>query len=102
MSALADLLTLTGLDGSLADWADLTGQEPVLPSSFRIGEATQASIAALGLAACMWSGVAGCNAWRCFGSVQHIRHAARLPMTPAFWSRPAEPLCASPAAWTTG
>ncbi|MDB5414217.1 MAG: carnitine dehydratase [Rubritepida sp.] len=51
MSTLSDLLDLAGLDPSLIGQADLTGQDPALPSSFRIGEAAQASIAALGLAA---------------------------------------------------
>lgn len=51
MTALAGLLAAVGLDSGLAQHADLTGADPALPSSFRIGEAAQASIAALGLAA---------------------------------------------------
>ncbi|UPY39154.1 CoA transferase [Sediminicoccus sp. KRV36] len=51
MTTLARLLAGAGLDPALATQADLTGTDPTLPSSFRIGEAAQASIAALGLAA---------------------------------------------------
>lgn len=35
-----------------------------------------------------------------FGIVRHLPHAARMSQTPAYWSRPAEPLGASPPAWT--
>src|ERR1700733_4277239 len=48
---LADLWTLAGGDVSALDDVTLTGEEPQLPSSFRIGAAAQASIAATGLAA---------------------------------------------------
>lgn len=51
MSALAGLLDAAGLGAGLARDAELTGADPVLPSSFRIGEAAQACIAAVGLAA---------------------------------------------------
>ena len=51
MTALGELLTLAGLDPALEAAADLTGQNPALPSSFRIGQLAQASIGALGLAA---------------------------------------------------
>jgi crotonobetainyl-CoA:carnitine CoA-transferase CaiB-like acyl-CoA transferase len=51
VSTLAGLLAGAGLEPGLAAQADLTGADPALPSSFRIGEAAQASIAALGLAA---------------------------------------------------
>lgn len=51
MTTLAGLLAGAGLDPSLVAQADLSGADPALPSSFRIGEAAQASIAALGLAA---------------------------------------------------
>ncbi|WP_431303172.1 CoA transferase [Sediminicoccus sp. BL-A-41-H5] len=50
MSTLSDLLAGAGLEPGLTAQADLTGADPALPSSFRIGEAAQASIAALGLA----------------------------------------------------
>ena len=51
MSALRGLLDTAGLDPALADQADLTGADPVFPSSFAIGQAAQASIAATALAA---------------------------------------------------
>src|SRR5437868_7518524 len=48
---LADLWRLAGADPSALDAVTLTGEEPQLPSSFRLGAAAQASIAAAGLAA---------------------------------------------------
>jgi crotonobetainyl-CoA:carnitine CoA-transferase CaiB-like acyl-CoA transferase len=48
---LADLWRLAGGDPSALDAVTLTGTEPILPSSFRVGAAAQASIAASGLAA---------------------------------------------------
>jgi crotonobetainyl-CoA:carnitine CoA-transferase CaiB-like acyl-CoA transferase len=48
---LADLWTLAGGDASALDTVTLTGQEPQLPSSFRVAAAAQASIAAAALAA---------------------------------------------------
>src|SRR5438445_1353186 len=48
---LADLWTLAGGELSALDAVTLTGEEPQLPSSFRLGAAAQASIAAAGLAA---------------------------------------------------
>src|SRR5580704_5691146 len=48
---LADLWTLAGGDPSALDAVTLTGEEPQLPSSFRVAVAAQASIAAAGLAA---------------------------------------------------
>jgi crotonobetainyl-CoA:carnitine CoA-transferase CaiB-like acyl-CoA transferase len=48
---LADLWTLAGGDLAALDAVTLTGQEPQLPSSFRVAAAAQASIAAAGLAA---------------------------------------------------
>ena len=50
-AALADLWGLGGGDPRALDHVRLTGADPVLPSSFRIGLAAQASIAAGGLAA---------------------------------------------------
>ncbi len=49
---LADLLALAGLPAEAAAQALLDGAEPVLPSSFAVGTAAQASIAAAALAAC--------------------------------------------------
>jgi crotonobetainyl-CoA:carnitine CoA-transferase CaiB-like acyl-CoA transferase len=48
---LADLWTPAGGDLAALDAITLTGQEPQLPSSFRVAAAAQASIAAAGLAA---------------------------------------------------
>ena len=48
---LADLWTLAGGDVAALDDVTLTGDEPQLPSSFRVGASAQASIAAAGLAA---------------------------------------------------
>jgi crotonobetainyl-CoA:carnitine CoA-transferase CaiB-like acyl-CoA transferase len=48
---LADLWTLAGGNPAALDSVTLTGDEPQLPSSFRVAAAAQASIAAAGLAA---------------------------------------------------
>src|SRR6266576_3346235 len=48
---LTDLWALAGGDPSALDAVMLTGEEPQLPSSFRVAAAAQASIAAAGLAA---------------------------------------------------
>ena len=48
---LSDLWTLGGGDRAALDAVTLTGEEPQLPSSFRVSAAAQASIAATGLAA---------------------------------------------------
>jgi hypothetical protein len=48
---LTDLWALAGGDPSALDAVTLTGEEPQLPSSFRVAAAAQASIAATGLAA---------------------------------------------------
>jgi crotonobetainyl-CoA:carnitine CoA-transferase CaiB-like acyl-CoA transferase len=53
---LADLWTSAGGEPSALDAVTLTGDEPQLPSSFRVAVAAQASIAAAGLAAA--------NIWR--------------------------------------
>ena len=48
---LADLWTLAGGDTAALDAVTLTGEEPQLPSSFRVAPAAQTSIAAAALAA---------------------------------------------------
>jgi crotonobetainyl-CoA:carnitine CoA-transferase CaiB-like acyl-CoA transferase len=48
---LSDIWTAAGGDVSALDHVTLTGEEPQLPSTFRVGVAAQASIAAAGLAA---------------------------------------------------
>ncbi|WP_459056926.1 CoA transferase [Stenotrophomonas sp. PSU-St22] len=50
--ALSALWPLSGLPSQALDWIDLTGQDPVSPSSFAVGTAAQAGIAAAALAAC--------------------------------------------------
>lgn len=50
--ALAGLWQLAGLPGGALPFARLTGANPVLPSSFAVGTAAQATIAAAALAAC--------------------------------------------------
>jgi crotonobetainyl-CoA:carnitine CoA-transferase CaiB-like acyl-CoA transferase len=50
-AALAELWQTAGLDPTALKHVQLTGQEPVLPSSFAVGTAAQASIAASALAA---------------------------------------------------
>ena len=49
--AVASLWRLGGADAAALEHLHLSGNDPVLPSSFRIGTAAQASIAAVGLAA---------------------------------------------------
>jgi crotonobetainyl-CoA:carnitine CoA-transferase CaiB-like acyl-CoA transferase len=51
MQILAGLWRGAGLDPAALDRIDLTGEEPQLPSSFRVGAAAQASIGAATLAA---------------------------------------------------
>src|SRR5258707_5422834 len=48
---LSDIWTSVGGEPSALDTVTLTGEEPQLPSSFRVAAAAQASIAAAGLAA---------------------------------------------------
>lgn len=50
--ALAGLWQLVGLPQDALDFADLTGAEPVFPTSFAVATAAQSSIAAAALAAC--------------------------------------------------
>ncbi|HWK98157.1 MAG TPA: CoA transferase [Pseudolabrys sp.] len=50
-TALGAIWTLLGHDPAALDRVDLTGAEPVLPSSFAVGTAMQASVAASALAA---------------------------------------------------
>src|ERR1700733_4677764 len=48
---LADLWSLAGGDSVALDDVMLTGEEPQLPSSFRVGASAQVGLAAAGLAA---------------------------------------------------
>ena len=70
---LTDLWRAAGHDAAALDSVTLTGQEPALPSSFAVGVAAQATIAASALAAA--------ELWRLrTGRQQHVsvdmRHAA--------------------------
>lgn len=57
---LADLWTLAGGEPSALNTVTLTGSEPILPSSFRVGAASQVTIAAAGLAAAqIWQARSG-------------------------------------------
>lgn len=58
-SALAGLWQLAGLPGEALGFAKLTGHDPVFPSSFAVGTAAQASIAAAALAACEFGHLRG-------------------------------------------
>jgi crotonobetainyl-CoA:carnitine CoA-transferase CaiB-like acyl-CoA transferase len=51
-AALGQVLALAGLPPEVAGWARLSGADPVLPSSFSVGTASQVSVAAAALAAC--------------------------------------------------
>jgi len=59
--ALSVILRAVGLPLAVLERLDLTGADPVLPSSFHVGAAAQASIAAGALAACEVGRVRG---WR--------------------------------------
>ncbi|MEP6790407.1 MAG: CoA transferase [Ramlibacter sp.] len=50
--ALSRIWQLAGLPGEALAFADLTGRDPVFPSSFPVGTAAQATVAAAALAAC--------------------------------------------------
>jgi hypothetical protein len=51
LEAVAALWRGAGLEEDALGWLRLTGRDPVLPSSFAVGTAAQASLAAAGLAA---------------------------------------------------
>lgn len=57
---LTDLWVLGGGEPSALDTVTLTGREPILPSTFRVGAAAQVTIAAAGLAAAeIWKARSG-------------------------------------------
>jgi crotonobetainyl-CoA:carnitine CoA-transferase CaiB-like acyl-CoA transferase len=69
---LADLWTLAGGKPAALDAVTLTGEEPQLPSTFRVAAAAQASIAATGLAAAqIWQMRSGLSQ----GVAVDMRHA---------------------------
>ncbi len=59
--AIRDIWQLAGLPEAALFHARLTGADPVLPSSFHVGTAAQASIAAAALAACELGHVRGAS-----------------------------------------
>ncbi|VWX62802.1 Carnitine dehydratase [Burkholderiales bacterium 8X] len=59
MDALRSIWRGTGLPDEALQQVDLAGRDPVLPSSFAVGAAAQASIAAAALAACELGQVRG-------------------------------------------
>src|SRR3981081_3174388 len=69
---LGDIWTSAGGEASALDAIKLTGEEPQLPSSFRVAAAAQASVAAAGLAAAeIWKMRCGEQQ----GVVVDVRHA---------------------------
>jgi crotonobetainyl-CoA:carnitine CoA-transferase CaiB-like acyl-CoA transferase len=90
---LADLWRLAGGDPAALDWVRLTGDEPQLPSSFRVAVAGQVSIAASALAAAV--------IWQARkGETQNVtvdmRHAAVECRSERYLRRDGEP---PPPAW---
>lgn len=71
VDVVAELWRLTGGDGAALDNLYLSGDDPVLPSSFRIGAAAQASIAAVGLAAAELHHCAGARRQRVGVDMRH-------------------------------
>ncbi|WP_246892617.1 CoA transferase [Achromobacter xylosoxidans] len=70
--ALSALWPLSGLPSQALDWIDLTGQDPVSPSSFAVGTAAQAGIAAAALAACELSHERGAPRQRVAVDMAHV------------------------------
>ena len=90
--AVEAIWTDAGLPPAALDWLELTGADPILPSSFAVGAAAQASLAASALAAALvWSRWGG-ETQR--GSVD-MRHAAAEARSERFvrveGQSPAEP-----------
>ncbi|QSN64984.1 CoA transferase [Caballeronia sp. M1242] len=56
---LASLWRIAGLPGDALSFVDLTGHDPVFPSTFAVGTAAQSTIAAAALAACELAHVRG-------------------------------------------
>jgi len=70
-AALAQLWQLAGLPGEALAYADLTGSDPVFPSSFAVGTAAQGTIAAAALAACELGHARGAPRQRVAVDMQH-------------------------------
>ena len=70
-AALAGLWQLAELPVDALAYVDLTGQDPVLPSSFAVGAASQSTIAAAALAACELGHVRGADRQRVAVDMTH-------------------------------
>ena len=73
---LGHIWTSVGGDASALDAVQLTGDEPQLPSSFRVAAAAQASVAATGLAA---AGIWKLRSGQSQQVAVDMRHAGRMP-----------------------
>jgi hypothetical protein len=78
-AALAEILTSTGVPAEIASNARLVGDDPVIPTRYRIGAAGSAVIAAAGLAAAsLWNyAPAACRTSRSTFALPPRRCAAR-------------------------
>ena len=50
-TTLKNIWGTSGIDNSYLEWVNLSGEEPVLPSMYKVGLASQSAVAATGLAA---------------------------------------------------
>jgi crotonobetainyl-CoA:carnitine CoA-transferase CaiB-like acyl-CoA transferase len=90
--ALAELWQAQGLPQDALPYALLTGEDPVLPSSFRMGAAAQVSLAAAALAAMQWGRVCGQAAQRVTVPMQDaamecVGHFAIDGRVPELWDK---------------
>jgi hypothetical protein len=90
--ALRDLWQLAGLPQDALRFAHLSGADPVLPSSFPVGTAAQASIAAAALAACELGHVRGVERQQVSVDMVHAALECVGPFTlngvaPEVWDR---------------
>jgi CoA-transferase family III len=72
VDVVAELWRLAGGDEAALDYLHFSGDDPVLPSSFRIGTAAQASIAAVGLAAAELHHRTGAQRQRVSVDIRHV------------------------------
>src|SRR4051812_39752710 len=71
LAALAGLWQLAQLPPDALPYVNLTGSDPVLPSSFAVGTAAQSSVAAAALAACELGHVRGADRQRVSVDMTH-------------------------------
>jgi crotonobetainyl-CoA:carnitine CoA-transferase CaiB-like acyl-CoA transferase len=91
-AALSALFESVGLPAPSAAQLELTGAEPALPSSFAVGTAAQASIAAAALAAAQVGGMRGAAAAQISVDMQHaalecISYFAVDGLVPNLWDK---------------